>query len=159
MQKYVNLVDLVKSFLTSIYLQKSASIQPRTSLSNLGGKFNSLFIRLLTREKVLASPSFGESFSLFFRATRRLTELGHIDFQALKKDAVASLARFRVRLSGHDLYLFIVLDDELSQRSNVEWSVVDAINANIPTGMVSFTTRRDLTVRTSHYLNLCVHFS
>ena len=31
MQKHVNLVDLVKSFPTSIYLQKSASIQPRTS--------------------------------------------------------------------------------------------------------------------------------
>ena len=29
-------VDLVKSFPTSIYLQKSASIQPRTSLSKLG---------------------------------------------------------------------------------------------------------------------------
>ena len=43
----VNLVDLVKSFPTSIYLQKSASIQPRTSLSKFGGKFNSLFIRLL----------------------------------------------------------------------------------------------------------------
>ena len=48
MQKYVNLVDLVKSFPTRIYLQKSASIQPRTSLSKLGGKFNSLFIRLLS---------------------------------------------------------------------------------------------------------------
>ena len=33
MQKHVNLVDLVKSFLTSIYLQNLASIQPRTSLS------------------------------------------------------------------------------------------------------------------------------
>ena len=31
MQKYANLVDLIKSFPTSIYLQKSASIQPRTS--------------------------------------------------------------------------------------------------------------------------------
>ena len=31
MQKHVNLVDLVKSFPTNIYLQKSASIQPRTS--------------------------------------------------------------------------------------------------------------------------------
>ena len=31
MQKHVKLVDLVKSFPTSIYLQKSASIQPRTS--------------------------------------------------------------------------------------------------------------------------------
>ena len=47
MQKFVNLVDLVKSFPTNIYLQKSASIQPRTSLSKFGGKFNSLFIRLL----------------------------------------------------------------------------------------------------------------
>ena len=46
-QKYVNLVDLIKSFPTSIYLQKSASIQPRTSLSKFGGKFNSFFIRLL----------------------------------------------------------------------------------------------------------------
>jgi len=50
-QKYVNLVDLVKSFPTSIYLQKSASIQPRTSLSKFGGKFNSLFIRLLSPER------------------------------------------------------------------------------------------------------------
>ena len=32
MQKHVNLVDLVKSFPTNMYLQKSASIQPRTSL-------------------------------------------------------------------------------------------------------------------------------
>ena len=50
MQKYVNLVDLVKSFPTRIYLQKSASIQPRTSLSKFGGKFNSLFIRLLSSD-------------------------------------------------------------------------------------------------------------
>ena len=49
-QKHVNLVDLVKSFPTNIYLQKSASIQPRTSLSKFGGKFNSLFIRVLSRE-------------------------------------------------------------------------------------------------------------
>ena len=47
-KKYVNLVDLVKSFPTSIYLQKSASIQPRTSLSKFGGKFKSLFIRVLS---------------------------------------------------------------------------------------------------------------
>ena len=31
MQRNINLVDLAKSFQTSIYLQKSASIQPRTS--------------------------------------------------------------------------------------------------------------------------------
>ena len=34
MQKYVNLADLIKSFQTSIHLQKSASIQPRTGPSN-----------------------------------------------------------------------------------------------------------------------------
>ena len=32
-QKHVNLVDLVKSFPTSIYLQNLASVQQRTSLS------------------------------------------------------------------------------------------------------------------------------
>ena len=37
-QKYVNLVDLGESFPTSIYLQKSASIQPRTSPSKFEGK-------------------------------------------------------------------------------------------------------------------------
>jgi len=40
-------VDLGESFPTSIYLQKSASIQPRTSLTKFGGKLNSIFIRLL----------------------------------------------------------------------------------------------------------------
>ena len=44
----VNIIDLVKSFPTSIYLQKSASIQPRTSPSKFGGKFNSLFCCLLS---------------------------------------------------------------------------------------------------------------
>ena len=38
MQKRVNLVDLVKSFPTSIYLQTSASIQPRTGLSKFAKK-------------------------------------------------------------------------------------------------------------------------
>ena len=47
MQKYANLVDLVKSFPKSIYLQKSASIQPRTSPSKFEGKFHSLFTSLL----------------------------------------------------------------------------------------------------------------
>ena len=55
-QKYVNLVDLVKSFPTSIYLQKSASIQPRTSLSKFGGKLNSFFIRLLSRYRRCTRP-------------------------------------------------------------------------------------------------------
>ena len=41
MQKHVNLVDLVKSFPTSIYLQNLASIQKRTSpvkFAHLAGK-------------------------------------------------------------------------------------------------------------------------
>ena len=51
--KGVHCVDLGESFPTiliptSIYLQKSASIQPRTSPSKFGGKFNSLFICLLS---------------------------------------------------------------------------------------------------------------
>ena len=36
MQKFVKLVDLVKNFKTSAYLQKSASIQPRPSPTNIG---------------------------------------------------------------------------------------------------------------------------
>ena len=47
--KGVHCLDLGESFPTSIYLQKSASIQPGTSLSKFGGQFSSLFIRLLNR--------------------------------------------------------------------------------------------------------------
>ena len=48
-QRIGNLVDLVKSFPTSIYLQNLASIPPRTSLSKSEWKFNPVYIRLLTR--------------------------------------------------------------------------------------------------------------
>ena len=70
MKKYVDLVDLVKSSpksiqifssyldVFSVYLQKSASIQPRTSLSKFGGKFNSVFIRLLLRKCARGLPTF-----------------------------------------------------------------------------------------------------
>ena len=44
-------VDLGESFPTSIYLQKSASIQPRTSPSKFGGKYSILFTGVLTTEK------------------------------------------------------------------------------------------------------------
>ena len=40
-QPCVDIVDLVKSFPTSVYLQKSASIQQRTSLSKFGGNLES----------------------------------------------------------------------------------------------------------------------
>ena len=39
MHKYGNLVDLVKSFQKSIFLQKSASIQPRTGLSKFAKNY------------------------------------------------------------------------------------------------------------------------
>ena len=45
-------VHLGESFPTRIYLQKSASIRPRTSPSKFGGKFNSVFTSLLSREWV-----------------------------------------------------------------------------------------------------------
>ena len=44
-----NLVDFEKCCKTRIYLQKSASIQPRMRSSKFGGKFNLLFIRLLNK--------------------------------------------------------------------------------------------------------------
>ena len=56
MQKYVNLVDLIKNFPTSVYLQISASIQPRSSLSKSGGNSIDLFIRVLTRHAGGESP-------------------------------------------------------------------------------------------------------
>ena len=47
--KGVHCVDLSESFPTSIYLQKSASIHPRTSPSKFGGKYSILFNRVLNR--------------------------------------------------------------------------------------------------------------
>ena len=38
-QKFVNLVDLVKSFQIRIYLQTSASIKPRTRLSEFAKNY------------------------------------------------------------------------------------------------------------------------
>ena len=46
-------VDLGESFPTSIYLQKSASIQPRTSPSKFRGKYSILFTGVLSH---LTSP-------------------------------------------------------------------------------------------------------
>ena len=60
MQKYVSLVDLVKSFLTSMYLQKSASIQPRTSLSKFENYPIHFFNSLLSQGSKLFRPSFLE---------------------------------------------------------------------------------------------------
>ena len=42
MQKYENLVDLGRNFQTNIYLQTSASIQPRTGLSKFANNYPKL---------------------------------------------------------------------------------------------------------------------
>ena len=52
--KGVHCVDLGESFPTSIYLQKSASIQPRTSPSKFGGKYSILFTGVLSRRCIEA---------------------------------------------------------------------------------------------------------
>ena len=84
-QKHVNLVDLVKSFPTSVYLQKSASIQPRTSLSKFGGKFNSLFIRLLNPESVTLSGICREIRAKFHQ---KFTEKIQNSTQQMKKSEI-----------------------------------------------------------------------
>merc|ERR1712216_769486 len=54
-QKHANLVDLVTSFPTSIYLQRFVSIQQRTSLSKFEVMYSLLFIRLLNDSPLLFS--------------------------------------------------------------------------------------------------------
>ena len=54
-QKSVNLIDLAKSFHTSTCLQKSASIQPRTSLSKFGVDFIHLLSSHLPPYRLVAS--------------------------------------------------------------------------------------------------------
>ena len=53
----MNCVDLGESFPTSIYLQKSASIQPRTSPSKFGGNYSTLFNRVLSRAALRRAAS------------------------------------------------------------------------------------------------------
>ena len=59
--KGVHCVDLGESFPTSIYLQKSASIHPRTSPSKFGEKFNSLFTSLLNGVSTAPRPGHGST--------------------------------------------------------------------------------------------------
>ena len=53
--KGVHCVDLGESFPTSIYLQKSASIQPRTSPSKFGGKYSLLFTGVLSSTRMFVA--------------------------------------------------------------------------------------------------------
>ena len=73
MQKHVktSIVDLVKNFPTNIYLQKSASIQSRKSLTKFGGDSINLFIRLSKFGGDFDGPSeiwkFGPSPKILFK--------------------------------------------------------------------------------------------
>ena len=60
-QKFVNLVDLVKSFPTTIYLQRFVSIQPRASLSKFAKKSPKV------RKKLETSQSFLTEIRRLFR--------------------------------------------------------------------------------------------
>ena len=70
-------VDLGESFPTSIYLQKSASIQPRTSPSKFGGKYSILFTGVLIIDAVPLNQSCRVTYqaNLFFY---RLTKQGRL---------------------------------------------------------------------------------
>ena len=73
MQKHVNLVDLVKSFPTNIFLQKSASIQPRTShliFIILSASRELIFTERSSPSRTL--PSMYSHVALFRRKQRRL---------------------------------------------------------------------------------------
>ena len=66
--KGVHCVDLGESFPTSIYLQRSASIQPRTSPTKFGGKYSILFTGVLSLEcKKKHVSSSSERFNVLVR--------------------------------------------------------------------------------------------
>ena len=59
--KGVHCVDLGESFPTSMYWQKSASIQPRTSPSKFGGKYSILFTGVLSYHRTMYQCQRGRS--------------------------------------------------------------------------------------------------
>ena len=66
--KGVHCVDLGESFPTSIYLQKSASIQPSTSPSKFGEKYSILFTGVLNRGGAVSKRAAQKSEGLRNRA-------------------------------------------------------------------------------------------
>ena len=101
----VDLVDLIKGFPTSIYLQTSASIQPRTSPSKFGGKYSLLFTSLLSPGEVgvrLAREGRGPEAER--RRARQGAELarlpGRHPFQAALRSGLRSRRGMRQTLEG-----------------------------------------------------------
>ena len=80
-------VDFGESFPTSIDLQKSASIQPRTSPSKFGVKFKSFFIRLLRSE---THDALAEPFSASARAALEPPSGGSPCFYLMYKQEIES---------------------------------------------------------------------
>jgi hypothetical protein len=111
--KGVHCVDLGESFPTSIYLQKSASIQPRTSPSKFGGKYSLLFTGVLTQrteEEFSSGPTFptdGTGAPLAHRTkTTALagTKMRRKPFRNMKMKTKTKISQI----------VFLVLDFELS---------------------------------------------
>ena len=90
--KSANLLDFVNRFHTSIYLQTSASIQPRTGLSKFGGDLIHFFIRLLTRDCKRVSSA---QMMTCERLLRRISERCSRIFQNLCRSSARFLYKVR----------------------------------------------------------------
>ena len=97
MQKHVNLVDLVKSFPTNIYLQNLASIQRRTSpvkFAHLAEKSgNGSISNLSTKAKPDAKPDAKSEVKF--------------DAEVERRDSKKEHARFAEELPADQYYLFL----------------------------------------------------
>ena len=91
-QKFANIVDLLKSFPTSIYLRKSASIQPRTGLPKVSQKLAKTVRTHIGDAAAPAVPA---------REVEFLVEpLDHdLDYSCLKLPNVAESGRFKAERS------------------------------------------------------------
>ena len=131
-QKSVHLVDLVKSFHTSIYLRKSASIQPRTSilasprtrtsLPKLGGDSIHSFCRLLgldvatVQRVILHNPCvFQQSFSA---VVDDFSDPIEVDFVTGKKGGSAKAA-IALHETGPFIFSFAGFDAVLDAEMQV----------------------------------------
>ena len=95
----VNLVDLVKSFHTSIYLQTSASRQPRTSLSKYGADSIHFFNPLLRSVQIFFLPPAARPAQLQMAKALKSNALAP-QFVALLEDFVPLLREKKPELFG-----------------------------------------------------------
>jgi hypothetical protein len=93
----VHCVDLGESFPTSIYLQKSASIQPRTSPSKFGGKYSILFTGVLNQQPAPSSQERGREKGAPLRPARLV-------FSAFSRTATDCSPTSARKISYRDIY-------------------------------------------------------